>query len=217
MAVDSYDPATGRPIFSDSGAPDIGVDPTAVGIYAADVGNRIIRADLAALNAYTFKRKGLRGYALDTGTEYTCDGSGWGPVSQRIGMKRGAGVVTISNSVYQDLSSGANWAESYRTGFATYANGIVVPVAGLYEVSYTITAAQSLFAAITVNKATGPVLSDFLASATGVLAQGVAVATASVKVPLLAGDTVRLWGIAASAGATWRTEPGLSSFQAQLV
>lgn len=77
MAVDSYDPTTGRPIFSDSGAPDIGVDPTAVGIFAAEVGNRIVKADLAALNAYPYKRKGLRGHALDTSTEYEHNGTGW--------------------------------------------------------------------------------------------------------------------------------------------
>lgn len=79
MAVDSYDPTTGRPIFLDTGAPDIGVDPTAVGIYAADVGNRIVRADLAALNAYPYKRDGLMGYAKDTKRDYVYNGSGWVP------------------------------------------------------------------------------------------------------------------------------------------
>lgn len=77
MAVDSYDPVTGRPIFSDTGAPDIGVDPTAVGAYAADVGNRIVRANLAALEAYPFKRAGLSGHALNTKTDYVHTGSGW--------------------------------------------------------------------------------------------------------------------------------------------
>lgn len=77
MAVDTYDPTTGRPIFSDSGAPDIGVDPTAVGIYAAEVGNRIVKANLTALNAYPYKRTGLHGEALDTGLEYRYSGSGW--------------------------------------------------------------------------------------------------------------------------------------------
>lgn len=77
MAVDSYDATTGRPIFSDSGAPDVGVDPTAVGIYAADVGNAIIRANLAGLNSYAHKRAGLRGYALDTKLNYVHDGAGW--------------------------------------------------------------------------------------------------------------------------------------------
>jgi len=77
LAVDSYDPTTGRPIFLDTGAPDIGVDPTAVGIYAASVGNRVVRADLAALVAYPYKRQGLEGHALDTKIEYVYDGAGW--------------------------------------------------------------------------------------------------------------------------------------------
>lgn len=77
MAVSSYDPTTGRPIFIDSDAPDIKVDPTQAAVYAADVGNRIIRANLAGLDAYPYKRKGLLGYALDTGYEYVHDGSAW--------------------------------------------------------------------------------------------------------------------------------------------
>lgn len=77
MAVDTYDPVTGAPQFADGGAPDLGVDPTAVGAYAADVGNRIVRANLAALNAYPYKRKGLSGYALDTGIGYVHDAAGW--------------------------------------------------------------------------------------------------------------------------------------------
>lgn len=77
MAADSRDPITGSYIFSDTGAPDIGVDPTLVSAQANDVGTRIVRANLPALEAYEYKRKGLAGHALDTGTEYVHDGSGW--------------------------------------------------------------------------------------------------------------------------------------------
>lgn len=85
MAVDSYESTTGRPIFLDSGAPDIAVDPTAVGIYAAEVGNRIVKANLAALNSYTYRRAGLMGRALDTGTEYIHNGTGWVKVLEDTG------------------------------------------------------------------------------------------------------------------------------------
>lgn len=81
MAVNSYDPTTGRPIFVDTDAPDIKVDPTQAALYAADVGSRIIRANLAALNSYAYKRKGLAGFALDTGVSYVHDGSGWVPLN----------------------------------------------------------------------------------------------------------------------------------------
>lgn len=87
LAVDSNDPTTGRPIFLDTGAPDIGVDPTAVGIYAADVGNRIVRSNLTALNAYTYKRAGLAGYALDTKKDYIHDGTGWKETIADTGWK----------------------------------------------------------------------------------------------------------------------------------
>lgn len=77
MAVNSVDPATGRPIFLDTDAPDIKVDPTEAAKYAADVGNRIVRDNLAGLVAYPHKRKGLRGYAKDSGYEYVHDGNDW--------------------------------------------------------------------------------------------------------------------------------------------
>src|SRR5690606_34563722 len=39
--------------------------------------NRIVRANLDALDAYPFKRAGLSGHALDTGVDYLHNGSGW--------------------------------------------------------------------------------------------------------------------------------------------
>lgn len=77
MAANGYDPTDGSPLFSDSDAPDIKLDPRQAAIYAADVGNRIIRANLAGLDAYAYEREGLRGYALDTNSEYLHDGTGW--------------------------------------------------------------------------------------------------------------------------------------------
>lgn len=96
MAVDSYDPTTGYPIFVDTGAPDTGVDPTEVAKYAADVGNRIVRANLAALDAYVYKRAGLSGHALDTKVDYIHDGSGW----VQVGASPWVNVATF----------GAGWA-----------------------------------------------------------------------------------------------------------
>lgn len=77
MAANGYDPVDGSPLFSDTDAPDIKVDPRAAAIYAAGVGNRIVRANLAALDAYAYKRAGLSGYALDTNRDYVHDGTGW--------------------------------------------------------------------------------------------------------------------------------------------
>lgn len=77
MASNGTDPATGHPIFLATEAPDLGVDETLVAQYAGDVGNYIRRTDLAALNAYAHKRRGLMGFALDTGIPYVHNGSGW--------------------------------------------------------------------------------------------------------------------------------------------
>lgn len=77
MSVNRYDPTTGRPIFENADAPDIKVDPGAAALYAEEVGNRIVKANLAALDAYPYKRQGLMGHALDTNTDYMHDGSGW--------------------------------------------------------------------------------------------------------------------------------------------
>lgn len=94
MTVDYYDTTTGRPHFNDNDAPDIKVDPDAVSAYAEDVGNRIVRADLAALDAYTYARQGLAGHALDTGQDYLHNGTGWIPTVRDSGWV----AVTFQNS-----------------------------------------------------------------------------------------------------------------------
>lgn len=80
MVSQSKDPVTGAPVFLATAAPDLGVDETEVAAYAGDVGNRIVRANLAGLNAYGYKRQGLMGHALDTKREYVHDGTGFVPL-----------------------------------------------------------------------------------------------------------------------------------------
>lgn len=104
MAADSRDPITGAYIFSDTGAPDMGVDPTLVSAQANDVGTRIVRANLAGLEAYEFKRAGLMGHALDSRVDYVHDGSGWVPLN-------GGTVVPLT-------AFSANW--SGTSGFTPY-------------------------------------------------------------------------------------------------
>lgn len=77
MAANDIDDFDGHPIFLAGYAPDLGVDETTAAEYAADVGNRIIRASLVELEDYEWKREGLRGYARDTNSEYLHDGTGW--------------------------------------------------------------------------------------------------------------------------------------------
>lgn len=120
MAVNSYDATTGRPIFLDSGAPDIAVDPTEVGKYAADVGNRVVRANLAALNSYTYRRAGLMGHALDTKTDYVHNGTGWVKVLEDTGW---AALPLSGNWVNFGGSYGA--ARYRRIHGVVYVTGLV--------------------------------------------------------------------------------------------
>lgn len=96
MAVNSFDPITGAPRFVDSDAPDIKVDPNEAAKYAADVGNYIVRDNLTALDAYAYKRKGLRGFARDTGYEYLHDGTVWTTASAFVLL--GAKTLTAANT-----------------------------------------------------------------------------------------------------------------------
>lgn len=132
MAVDSYDPITGAPQFSDGGAPDIAVDPTEVAKYAAEVGNRIVRANLDALDAYPFKRAGLSGHALDTGADYIHDGSGWHLASSTRGgafaTARGFQYVNPAAGVTVPLPAGRFTVPPLVFATPWNASGVLVPL-----------------------------------------------------------------------------------------
>lgn len=76
MAVNSYDPVDGHPIFVDSDAPDVKVDPTEAAKYAGKVGTRLI-GTTSARTAYTFAREGLEWYDTDLDSVFLHTGSGW--------------------------------------------------------------------------------------------------------------------------------------------
>jgi hypothetical protein len=213
VAVDSVDPITGAPQFSDAGAPDTGVDPTEVAKYAADVGNRIVRANLAALNAYTWKRAGLRGVALDTGIEYAHNGSGWVATEARLSgrVNRSATATTFPSSGYTNVSANTFWTASSTSGFAAYDNGWVIPASGRYSVSYEIRAAASFLSGVSVNYSGASPTLMLASSPAGI--QGVASATVSATLPLLAGDVLRLYLLANSGTPAWITSVGFFSVE----
>jgi hypothetical protein len=76
MAVSSYDPVDGHPIFLDTAAPDIKVDPTKASEYAAAVGTRLI-GTTAERTAYAYAREGLEWYDTTTNSVWIHNGSGW--------------------------------------------------------------------------------------------------------------------------------------------
>lgn len=128
MAVDTYDPITGRPIFLDGGAPDIAVDPTEVGKYAAEVGNRIV-GTTAYRDGYPYKRKGLRAGDTTTNKEYEYTGEGWVVVG---GPTLTAPAPTMA----------ANW--SWGSGSKITRAGDVVTVHALLVRSSVIAGAQAV-------------------------------------------------------------------------
>jgi hypothetical protein len=161
------------------------------------------------------RRVGLLWVETDRGLLLRWDGDDWGPLAPRIGMRRGPQSGTISSSTYTNLAADHFWVEEFNEGFDDYLDGITIPYAGVYEVSYTITAIVGILVGVTVNKSTSITVGDLVAVATSTPVQGIATATASRKIALNAGDRLRLFAIAGSSGGTWRTEPGLSSFQAE--
>lgn len=76
MAVNSYDPTDGHPVFLGTDAPDIKVDPTKVSEYAAEVGTRLI-GSTAERDAYAYAREGLGWYDTDLNQEMIHNGTGW--------------------------------------------------------------------------------------------------------------------------------------------
>lgn len=78
MAQDAVTGPKNEPRFSDTGAPDIGVDPTLVAAYAALVGNRKVNT-AAARAAATGKEvwEGLQWFETDTGSQYAYRSGSW--------------------------------------------------------------------------------------------------------------------------------------------
>lgn len=138
MAVQSYDSTTGRPIFNDNDAPDIKVDPTQVGIYAADVGNSIIRVDLAALNAYAYKREGLNGYATSTGISYKYKSGAW-VIPARFATWTYTRPSSADATIYEDGTLTAVSGETTNGGFATSVTGSKVTLMpGVYVAVFAV-------------------------------------------------------------------------------
>ena len=212
MAVDSNDPTTGRPIFLDTGAPDTGVDPTAVGIYAAEVGNRIVKANLAELDAYPYKRAGLEGHALDTHFNYVHDGSGWVlKDAGLVGRVVRSGTATTFPNVYTNVATNSFWSAEAVAGFAAYNDGWTIPVTGRYLVSYEFRATASFLSGVSVNYA-GPTPALFLAASPPAV-QGLAAATVAATKKFTAGDVIRPYLLAASGSPSWVASVGFFSVE----
>lgn len=183
--------------------------------YTAAAGGVVPVRNATELAAYV-AATGQYAHNLATGALYLRGASAWGSTSPGIGMRRTATGGTVSTT-YTDLSANTFWTESFRDGFGVYSNGITVPISGVYRISYSVASISGVLCGVTINKGAGVALADLNAASTGTLVQGVAVSATSAELKLTAGDVIRLYGIAQGGGATWRTEAGLSLFQATFV
>lgn len=144
MAVDDgYDSLTGYPKFKDGGAPDLAVDPTEVAKYAAEVGNRIVKADLAALGSYPYRRAGLMGHALNTKTDYIHDGAGWIKKLEDTGWTALALTggwlnfgTPFRDAQYRRVNGEVMLRGSVKSGGTTSTNSIATLPAGFRPVTY---------------------------------------------------------------------------------
>lgn len=169
------------------------------------------------LLAWTPGEEGQGAYADDTDTLYLRAGSSW---AGRAGilMRRSAAVGNISSASYTALSDGSFWTEENRKGFAAYANGVVVPVAGVYRVSYGIsTTSIGAIAGVTVNDSVVTNFTELSLPGSSGVAGGVAIVAVSGELVLAASDIIRLFAIASSGTASWRVEPGSSWIQVEYV
>lgn len=187
--------------------------------FTAAAGGVVPFRKLVDLNAWTTARVGQYAQNLETGALHVRGASGWLSTTPGIGMRRSTSATVIgSQPNYTNLSPNTFWTQNYRDGFDAYANGIIIPVSGVYRVTYSIATSADILAGITVNKDTGVAITDLQAPASSETAQGVAIAATSVEIPLTAGNIVRLFAIPGTAGnPVWRIDAGLSVFQATFV
>lgn len=112
MAASGFDPTDGNPLFDDSDAPDIKLDPQLVGQYAAKTGNRVI-GTAAERGTYAFLREGREFYETDTGDSYRYISSAWRlwhrpwtdytPTLTGFGAGTGATIVAKYSVLYGEV------------------------------------------------------------------------------------------------------------------
>ena len=112
MAVNTWDPTTGHPIFADSDAPDIKLDPTKAAEYAGRGGTRGISGTADRLDppdGWPQLREGMAWYDTDTGHVYFHNGSGWvdmgDPLGHPYAVAQGSFVTASSIAVNANLTT----------------------------------------------------------------------------------------------------------------
>jgi hypothetical protein len=135
---------------------------------------------------------------------------GWYPVSGNVpaGLaKRTATAVSAGNAAYANMSATAGWTTAgtgLLAGGMTYANGFVIPVAGLYEVGWSILQGGGASIGIVgiARNAPGTVGGNLLYAIATMQNGGAYNASGAGIVELAAGDLLTLWGYGNAAAWT---------------
>lgn len=144
MAVNSYDPTTGHPLFVDTDAPDIKVDPTKAAEYAGKVGTRLI-GTTAERVAYAYARRGLGWYDTTADMDYVHTGSGWVPTIRPAApffrLTRDAAAFNFTNT-WTGLQWDTTLLDGVLDGFSTSDRiTYTCTVPGVYSFAAQVTAA----------------------------------------------------------------------------
>jgi hypothetical protein len=164
--------------------------------------------DATDQTAWTPSNGGLA-FRIDTNDLIARMAGGWVPADGSIyGIaRRTATSVSSGNGSYADVSANAAWTTDLNGGMV-YSNGFTVPIAGLYEVEWSVlgTGSTEGIMGIAINGATPG--GNVLHAIGAVKSAGAAVGNGSALVRLNAGDTMKLWayGNSGTIGLT-ATEP----------
>lgn len=175
----------------------------------------------AARLAQTGMVKGSTGIQLDTYQRYSYNASSiWQVVGGSLpyGMvRRTTGGLGVGNTAYVNMSANSAWSTAVNgelQGAMTYTNGFVVPIAGVYDVEWSL-----LFVSPTVGAVVGVGVnvstvtdSSILHALSGMALGGGALAgNGSAKIRLNASDVLTLWGYGNGASVTTSAVAGAGS------
>lgn len=206
-----------EPQWATTATPAIAADLTALGAYAATVGNRrvgasTVRTGLAGSDLW----EGLEFCETDTGITYIYHSSAWVVQTVRAGgsVKRSNGTATFSATTWTPLTNTAYWAadQAVTGGLAAFNGTWVAPLAGLYDVRLGIQLDSTVTAILALKK------NDNTGSSTGNIgaASGTGLASftalsVSKLIRLNVGDYVA-GALYPSAAAVWNTTAPDASF-----
>lgn len=133
---------------------------------------------------------------------------GWYPTAGALpaaALFRSASTLSVPSLSWTNLSANANWMSnsgSAQSRGVTYTNGFVIPVSGMYSISFAVRgdgSATTFIAGFSLNDAAVSSSASFLVGASA-SPTPTSFASGTTTRALVAGDTLRLWAYTTAAG-----------------